>query len=252
MSYVIIENIDNIVVLTLNRYQKRNAINLEFADELNNAILSIKNMDNAKALLVKSSGSVFCSGGDIDYFATLDSKEKAQIMAYKMHSLLNEIESLEIPTIACINGSAVGGGAEFILAFDVRFLSSDSFIQFKEIQMGVTTGWGGTFRLLNLVGKSKALELLLSAKPVYAQEALSIGLINNYFDKEIIYDEALRFCKTFSQEDVKLVKSIKLLIRQSEGLNNDKAMALERNIFSDTWMLDKRQIIMEKFVKRKK
>ena len=251
MRYTIFENVDNIGILTLNRYQKRNAINLEFMNEIYEIILNIKNTD-IRALLVKSTGNVFCSGGDIDYFATLDSQEKAQNMSYAMHNLLNEIENLQIPTIACINGSAVGGGAEFIMAFDIRFLESDSFIQFKEIQMGVTTGWGGTYRLVNLIGKSKALELLLSAKPIYAQEALNIGLINNYFDKEVIFEETFKFCKTFAQEDLNLIKSIKLLVNQSTGKTNDEAMKKEREIFSQTWMLGKRQSIMEKFVKRKK
>jgi len=251
MRYTVFENVDNIGILTLNRYQKRNAINLEFMNEIYEIILNIKNTD-IRALLVKSTGNVFCSGGDIDYFATLDSQEKAQNMSYAMHNLLNEIENLQIPTIACINGSAVGGGAEFIMAFDIRFLESDSFIQFKEIQMGVTTGWGGTYRLVNLIGKSKALELLLSAKPIYAQEALNIGLINNYFDKEVIFEETFKFCKTFAQEDLNLIKSIKLLVNQSTGKTNDEAMKKEREIFSQTWMLGKRQSIMEKFVKRKK
>ncbi|AHF97968.1 MAG: enoyl-CoA hydratase/isomerase family protein [Desulfurella sp.] len=251
MSYIIFENIDDIGILTLNRYQKRNAINLEFMYELSKIISDIKNLD-IKALLVKSSGNVFCSGGDIDYFATLDSKEKAKDMAFLMHNILNEIENLQIPTIACINGSAVGGGAEFILAFDIRFLQSDSFIQFKEIQMGVTTGWGGTYRLVNLVGRSKALEILLCARPIMPEEALSIGLINNYFDKEIIVQEALKFCKSFSKENLDLIKSIKTLVKESEHLNNFNAMALERDIFSDTWMLGKRQFVMDKFTKRRK
>jgi enoyl-CoA hydratase/carnithine racemase len=251
MRYTVFENVDNIGILTLNRYQKRNAINLEFMNEIYEIILNIKNTD-IRALLVKSTGNVFCSGGDIDYFATLDSQEKAQNMSYAMHNLLNEIENLQIPTIACINGSAVGGGAEFIMAFDIRFLESDSFIQFKEIQMGVTTGWGGTYRLVNLIGKSKSLELLLSAKPIYAQEALNIGLINNYFDKEVIFEETFKFCKTFAQEDLNLIKSIKSLVNQSTGKTNDEAMKKEREIFSQTWMLGKRQSIMEKFVKRKK
>lgn len=251
MRYTLFENVDNIGILTLNRYQKRNAINLEFMNEIYEIILNIKNTD-IRALLVKSTGNVFCSGGDIDYFATLDSQEKAQNMSYAMHNLLNEIENLQIPTIACINGSAVGGGAEFIMAFDIRFLESDSFIQFKEIQMGVTTGWGGTYRLVNLIGKSKSLELLLSAKPIYAQEALNIGLINNYFDKEVIFEETFKFCKTFAQEDLNLIKSIKSLVNQSTGKTNDEAMKKEREIFSQTWMLGKRQSIMEKFVKRKK
>jgi enoyl-CoA hydratase/carnithine racemase len=251
MRYTVFENIDNIGILTLNRYQKRNAINLEFMNELYEIILNIKNTD-IRVLLVKSTGNVFCSGGDIDYFSTLDSQEKAQNMSYAMHNLLNEIENLQIPTIACINGSAVGGGAEFIMAFDIRFLESDSFIQFKEIQMGVTTGWGGTYRLVNLIGKSRALELLLSAKPIYAQEALNIGLINNYFDKEVIFEETFKFCKTFAQEDLNLIKSIKSLVNQSTGKTNDEAMKKEREIFSQTWMFGKRQSIMEKFVKRKK
>ena len=91
MRYTIFENVDNIGILTLNRYQKRNAINLEFMDELYKIVLNIKKNMDIKALIVKSTGNVFCSGGDIDYFATLDSKEKAQNMSFKMHCALSLI-----------------------------------------------------------------------------------------------------------------------------------------------------------------
>lgn len=251
MSYTQFEIIENIGILTLNRYQKRNAINLEFMQELKDFLDKIALMP-ISALIVKSTGNVFCAGGDIDYFARLNTMQDAKKMVNTMHTVLNAFEDLEIPTVCCINGSAVGGGAEFILAFDVRFLANDCFIQFKEIQMGVTTGWGGTFRLVNTVGHAKALEFLLKARPIYPKEAYECGLINSYYDKEVLFVEALNFCKSFVNEDLRLIKAIKKIAKASKNSSRKEALDLETDIFCQTWMFGKRQKIMENFIKRKK
>ncbi len=247
MSYVKVEIRDDVGFIYLNRPNKRNSINVEFMDELMQAIDYLDG--KVKGLICTSaSEKFFCSGGDLGYFVTLDSAEKARSMSVKMHSVMNRFEDLDIPTLCVINGPAVGGGAEFILSFDIRYLSSDSYIQFKERDIGTTTGWGGTYRLVRLVGYSVALELLYSARRIYADEALRFGLVNRVYESEELQKCAFEFMKSVCSEHVELVKSIKELSKMSLRLGREEAMSLERELFGICWMLGKREEKMKKFL----
>ncbi len=250
MSYLVFEKLRDIGILTLNRADKHNSINKEYMDELIDFLDYIEK-ETLKALVVKSAGEdVFSAGGDISYFVTLNTKEKAFSMALTMHNILSRFEDLSCPTICAINGSAIGGGAEIILAFDIRFARSDIFIQFKEKAIGVTTGWGGTYRLVQLVGYNKALELLLSARKIDAKEAKDIGLVNDIFDKSILMDKVVEFCEGLEDDDVRLIRHIKKLAKDSKQLKREDAMQLERMLFSESWMFGKRENQMKRFLNK--
>lgn len=250
MKFLKFEKYEGIGILTLNRPEKHNSISNEYMDEFIE-FLNFAEKEPLKALIVKSAGeNVFSSGGDINYFLTLTSKEDAFSMALKMHNILSRFEDLEYPTVCMINGSAIGGGAEIILAFDIRFARSDIFIQFKEKEIGVTTGWGGTYRLVKLVGFNKTLELLLSAKRIDAKEAKDIGLVNEIFDKSVLMDKVMEFCHRFKDDDLRLIKHIKRLAKESQHLKREDGMQLERILFSESWMFGKREKEMKKFVEK--
>ncbi len=250
MKYIKFEETKGTGLLTLNRSSKHNCINKEFMDELKELLSYIEQSD-LKSLIITSSGeNVFAAGGDIEYFITLTSKEDAKDMSLNMHSVLNRFEDLEIPTICAINGSCIGGGAELIMAFDIRFMRNDSFIQFKEKELGVTTGWGGTYRLVKKVGYSKALRLLLSAEKVDAKKAKDIGLVDEIYDKDIVVQKAFEFAHDLNDENLSLIKYIKKLTKESVNLDRDRALALERELFSNSWMFGKREEKMKKFLKR--
>ncbi len=252
MKYLKFDETDRIGLLTLNRAEKHNAINKEFMYEMGE-ILSYLEKSDLKSLIITSSGkNVFAAGGDIEYFITLSTREDAYTMAFNMHTVLNRFEDLEIPTICAINGSCIGGGAEFILAFDLLYLRSDSFIQFKEKELGVTTGWGGTYRLAKRVGHSKALSFLLSAEKIDAKKAKDVGLVDEIYDKDVVLDKAFEFCYSFNEEELVLIKCIKKLSRSSINLSREEAMDFERRLFSNSWMLGKRKSQMERFLNRVK
>ncbi len=252
MSYIRFEKHNGTGVLYLARSEKLNAIDERFMDELQRFLDTVEG-SNIRALIVTNADSdVFASGGDIGYFLTLNTANDARMMAYRMHVLLNRFEELEIPTVCAINGSAIGGGAELAVAFDIRFMRNDSFIQFKEKQIGVTTGWGGTYRLVRLVGYSTALKLLLSAEKVDAKTAIRIGLVDEIYDRDVLLKKALEFCETFSDDDLRLVRYIKRLARQSMFLERDSYMELERRLFSESWMFGKREEMMKRFVKKER
>lgn len=252
MKYIKFEEHKKIGLLILNRIEKHNAINRKFMYELSKMLNYLEKSD-LKSLIVTSAGNnVFAAGGDLEYFITLTSREDAVNMSFNMHRILNRFEDIEIPTVCAINGSCIGGGSEFILAFDVRFMRNDSFIQFKEKELGVTTGWGGTYRLTRKIGYSKALRFLLNAEKIDAKSAKDIGLVDEIYDKEIVVDKALKFCESFNDEDIALIKYIKQLAKKSKNASREEAMELERKLFSNSWMLGKREKEMKKFLDRVK
>ncbi len=251
MAYLKFEKDVDIGILTLNRPEKHNSINKGYMGEFIE-FLNFVEKEPLKALVVKSAGeNVFSAGGDINYFLTLTTKEDAFSMALNMHNILSRFEDLDYPTICAINGSAIGGGSEVILVFDMRFARSDIFIQFKEKAIGVTTGWGGTYRLVNLVGYNKALELLLSARKIDAKEAKDIGLVNEIYDKSVLMEKVMEFCYKLKDDDIRLIKHIKRLAKESRFIPRDDGMQLERILFSESWMFGKRERQMRKFMEKK-
>ncbi len=250
MSYTSFDKQDKTGILYLNRVEKRNALNEEFMDELNDVLDSVEHSGIHALIVTSKGGNVFSSGGDISYFITLKSKTDAREMSFKMHNLLNRFEDIDILTLCVINGSAIGGGAELILPFDMRFLRSDSFIQFKEKHMGVTTGWGGTYRLVNLIGYTNALKVLMGAEKITADRALLFGLVNEVYDKYILMEKAVEFCAGLKDDDIRLIKHIKNLSKHSIYANRKDAMLKEEELFSEAWMFGKREKIMKDFLER--
>lgn len=248
MSYISFSEQDKTGILYLNRAEKRNALDEQFMDELNGVLDIIENSGIHALIVTSKGGDVFSSGGDIGYFITLKSRADARGMSFKMHNLFNRFEDLQILTLCIINGSAIGGGAELILPFDIRFLRSDSFIQFKEKYMGVTTGWGGTYRLVNLIGYSNALKVLAGAEKITADRALSLGLVNEVYDQYILMDRAVEFCSGLKDDDIRLIKHIKKLSGYSIYADRSSAMLKEEELFSASWMFGKREKMMKNFL----
>jgi 3-hydroxypropionyl-coenzyme A dehydratase len=146
--------------------------------ELSTAIDIVGADNKIKVLIITGSGErSFCAGADIKYVVNIDPIE-AERYATFIHNLLNKIENLEKPVIAAINGYALGGGCEIALACDIRIVSSNAKIGQTEVTIGIPPGWGGTQRLLRIVGPAKANELIYTGKMITAEEAEQIGLVN--------------------------------------------------------------------------
>jgi 3-hydroxypropionyl-coenzyme A dehydratase len=146
--------------------------------ELSQAIDIVSIDDGIKVIIITGTGErSFCAGADIRYVVNVDPIE-AERYATFIHTLLNKIENLQKPVIAAINGYALGGGCELALACDIRIASSNAKIGQTEVTIGIPPGWGGTQRLLRIVGPAKAKELIYTGKMMTAEEAERIGLVN--------------------------------------------------------------------------
>ena len=169
---------EGVAIIKINRPEVLNALNREAMSELSTAIDVVGADNNIKVVIITGTGEKsFCAGADIRYVVNIDPIE-AEKYATFIHGLLNKIENLEKPVIAAINGYALGGGCEIALACDIRIASSNAKIGQTEVIIGIPPGWGGTQRMLRIVGPAKAKELIFTGKMITAEEAEEIGLVN--------------------------------------------------------------------------
>jgi 3-hydroxypropionyl-coenzyme A dehydratase len=161
----------------LNRPEKLNALNEQVLDELKSALAELENNNDVRVIVITGNGKAFSAGADITQFTQLNGYT-AWKFARKGRQVMDFIESLSKPTIAMINGYALGGGLELAMACDLRIAAEEAQLGLPEINLGIYPGFGGTQRLIRLVGKGRALELMLTGDRIPAREAERIGLVN--------------------------------------------------------------------------
>lgn len=180
MSYqTLLTRLDNhILYITLNRPDKMNALNLMLLSELDQVMDEVYGNSDIRGVILTGAGDkAFAAGADIAEFADFDGEQGAA-MAQDGHHIFNKIEACPKPVIAAVNGFALGGGCELAMACHIRIASDNARFGQPEVNLGLIPGYGGTQRLVQLAGKGKALELLLTGNMVTAEEAHRIGLAN--------------------------------------------------------------------------
>ena len=178
MKFIQLEPQGDIALVKINRPEALNAMNTDVISELSRTIDIIAADDSIKAVIITGAGErSFCAGADISYMVNIDPMQ-AEKYASSAQAVINKIVRLEKPVIGAVNGFALGGGCELAMACDIRFASSNAKIGQPEVSIGIPPGWGGTQRLMRLVGPAKAKEMIFTGKMVSADEALQIGLVN--------------------------------------------------------------------------
>ena len=193
---ILTEVLDGNLEITINRPEKLNAINKETIIELSKAFKLGEENDEVKVIILTGSGQkAFIAGADISEFAHFNIEQGKQLAAEGHKTLFDLVENLNTPVIAAINGFALGGGLELAMACHVRIASSNAKMGLPEVSLGVIPGYGGTQRLSQLAGKGKAMELILTAGMIDANEAHRIGLVNYVVELEALLDEARTMAK---------------------------------------------------------
>jgi enoyl-CoA hydratase len=182
MQSYLIHKKEECLWFTINRPEKRNAINYEVMEGLEE-FLTLGESQDIKALVITGSGNTaFCSGGDLSVFHQLKTEEEAYAMLSKMASILYKLLVFPKPTIAVMNGFAVGGGCELATACDFRFAKTGIKAGFIQGKLAITTGWGGGSMLLEKIGQYEALKMLLTANLFNTEELLELGYIHKSSD----------------------------------------------------------------------
>ena len=176
LQTIILDNNSETLIITINRPEKLNAINQLFLQELAMVINDFNENSNYKSAIIIGQGEKsFVAGADISEFLSYSENDQLSDIGQKLFFL---IENAPKPIVACVNGFAFGGGCELAMACHFRIASENAQFAQSEINLGIIPGWGGSQRLIQLIGKSKAIELMLTGNKINAQQALDWGLIN--------------------------------------------------------------------------
>ena len=220
MSFVKFEKQGNVAVLTIDRPEALNALNSQVLCDLDAAISQVEADDEVRVVVLTGAGRSFVAGADIGEmvnFSAIDGKK------FGVHggSIFLRLENLSKPVIAAINGFALGGGCELAMACDIRIASEKAKFGQPEVGLGITPGFGGTQRLPRIVGISKAMELILTAKVIGAAEAKEIGLVSQVYAPEELMDKALELANAICANAQIAVQESKRCIRM--GMQTDIA-----------------------------
>ena len=189
---IIVDTAGYLGKVTINRPNKLNALNLETIQELHRAFKALDAKKNIKVIILTGSGEkAFVAGADISEFADFSEKEGRSLAKNGQKKLFDFIESLSTPVIAAVNGFALGGGLELAMACHFRIASDNAKMGLPEVSLGVIPGYGGTQRLPQLVGKGRAMELIMTASMIDAEKALAYGLVNHV----VVQEELLPLCE---------------------------------------------------------
>lgn len=211
MAYenILIDTDGAIATVTINRTAKLNALNKKTIHELHDAFSALDNNANVRAIILTGSGEkAFVAGADIAEFAAFSVQEGAQLAAQGHELLFDFIQNLRTPVIAAVNGFALGGGLELAMACHIRVASDNAKMGLPEVSLGVIPGYGGTQRLPQLIGKGRAMEMIMTAGMITADEAKTYGLVNHV----VAQAELLGFCNAIAQ---KIVRNSPMAISQA-------------------------------------
>ena len=189
MENILIEKQDAIAIVTINRPTKLNALNKATIQELHDGFKSLNEDKSVKAIIVTGSGEkAFVAGADISEFAHFSVEEGGKLAAQGQALLFDFVQNLETPIIAAVNGFALGGGLELAMSCHFRVASDNAKMGLPEVTLGVIPGYGGTQRLAQLVGKGRAMEMIMTAGMIDAETAKNYGLVNHVVSQAELLD----------------------------------------------------------------
>ncbi len=226
---LITELYDEIQIVTVNRPEKLNALNREVIAELGDAFFAIETNSNIKAAILTGAGiKAFVAGADISEFTSLDAGGGKELAADGQHLVFNRIEKCTKPVIAAVNGFALGGGCELAMACHFRVAATNAKFGQPEVNLGLIPGYGGTQRLTQLIGKGKAMELMMTGAMIDAQEALRLGLVNYLYEPNELLDKAKELISLIiSKAPLAIAKIIELVNIAAVGSSNGLKKEIE-------------------------
>ena len=204
-----------IAIITINRPDKLNALNSGVIHEMQEALRQLHREKETRCVIITGAGEkAFVAGADIGELKDMSPWEAVKFVEDGQH-LMNRLEGSRLPVIAAINGFALGGGCELIMATDIRLASKSAVFGMPEVKLGLIPGFGGTQRLPRLVGKGKAMELILSAETIDADEARRIGLVDEVYEPAKLMEEAKKLAETITKRSPAAVALAKRSIMRS-------------------------------------
>ncbi len=233
MSFVNYEVQGAVAILTINRPEALNALNSQVLSDLDEAITKVEADDGVHAVILTGAGRSFVAGADIGEMKGFSARDGKKFGVHGGGVFLR-LENLSKPVIAAVNGFALGGGCELAMSCDIRLASEKAKFGQPEVGLGITPGFGGTQRLPRIVGISKAMELILTAKVINAAEAERIGLVSAVYPPEELMDKAMELANAICANAPIAVAESKRCIRMGMQTDIATGSAFEAEAFGVT------------------
>ncbi len=252
MSNVLLERDGAVALITINRPDKMNALNVDTVTELGERLQEVRDDKDARVVIVAGAGDrAFVAGADISEINSL-SPQEAEQFAQRGQEVFNMLENLGKPVIAAVNGFALGGGCELALAASMRVAAHNAKFGLPEVTLGVIPGYGGTQRLPRLIGKGRAIELIASGKMIPAATAHAIGLVNQVvdsrqvdesgelvtddkgrprFDRELFMKEVMEFAQQFLKPSPAAIRIALNAVNEGTEIGLSESLQLEAALF---------------------
>jgi enoyl-CoA hydratase len=244
-----VERQDSVATVTIDRQEALNALDVATLTELRDRLRELADDAEAHAIVLTGAGEkAFVAGADIKYMSGLDS-EQARGWGALGHEAGRLLETMPKPTIAAINGFALGGGCELALACDIRYASARAKLGQPEINLGIVPGWGGTQRLARICGLGVAKELVFSGRTIDAEEALRIGLVTALADP--VLERALETARELAAKSPVALSLAKRLCNLTLGVDHAGGLELEANEFGDLFASEDAREGLTAFVEKR-
>ena len=251
MSYVTSQQEGSILLMTLNRPEALNALNAQVLEDLDKALDGV-DLKIVRCLVITGAGDrAFAAGADIAAMADMG-PEEAAAFSRRGNAVFRRIESFPLPTLAAVNGYALGGGCELSMACDIRLCSENAVFGQPEVTLGITPGFGGTQRLMRLIGMGKAKELIFSARTVKATEALEMGLVNGVYPAEELLPAARKLAERIGRNAPIAVRACKAAMNEGVDQAMDEAIVTEVREFSGCFTSEDQKRGMQAFLNKQK
>ena len=246
---IIFEN--NIFIITINRADKLNALNQTVLNELDIAIKNVYDDENIKAVIITGAGEkAFVAGADIAEFISVKNEDGA-LLARKGQEIFFKIENCPKPIIAAVNGFALGGGCELAMACHFRLASENAKFGQPEVNLGLIPGYGGTQRLTMLVGKGKAMELMMTGNMIDANEAKELGLINYITSPETLLEKTKEILKTILTKSPVAISKVIAAVNGYSRFDID-GFEEEINLFGEVFASEDKKEGTSAFIEKRK
>ncbi len=244
-----VDRADAVAVLTVDRQDALNALDVATLTDLRDRLREVAEDDGVRVVILTGAGDkAFVAGADIKYMSGLD-VEQAKVWGALGHEAGHLLETMPKPTIAAVNGFALGGGCELALACDVRYAGSGAKLGQPEVNLGIIPGWGGTQRLARVCGLGVAKELIFTGRVVDAEEALRIGLVNGVHDP--VLDKARETAALLASKSPIALRVMKELSNRALGGDHAANLEAEGDTFGDLFSSDDAKEGMTAFVEKR-
>lgn len=251
LENVLIEKRGRVAIITINRPDKLNALNIATRGDILAAFDELEKDDDVRVVVVTGSGEkAFIAGADINEFAGMSAIKQRAVM--KGRRAFDAVEDFPKPVIAMINGFALGGGCELAMACDIRVASSKAKLGQPEIKLGIIPGGGGTQRLTRLVGEGKAMELMLTGDMISAEEAKQLGLVNHVFAPEELEAKTMELANRIAELSPVALAMAKASVKNAARMNLREGLDSEVDLFALCFSSEDKEEGVRAFIEKRK